>query len=151
MGKEVFNKEEISSDLDKRLKRQQSTPYSKIEMNRKIIHQLVRDRFKSVINFILEDAGIEASIEELGDDYFINMVKAFVPFFDICALCKFDKHCPIQSIVIESTHNLYTKLQQLQPPVDIAPNHTITKCGMFDLIEPTKIMTGYIGVNPTRE
>lgn len=145
MKNEVFVQEEVSGDLKKRLVKQQYTPYSKVDMNRKIVHQIVRDKLKTIINQILQDYGIEAEIETLGDDYFRDLVKSFVPFFELCSLCRSDKHCPVQSIVIESNKKLYSKLQQTQPPIESAPTFTMTKCGMFDLIDVNRLMTGYKG------
>lgn len=144
-GEEYTGKEFIpSSDLRLRLQRQSTIPFSKVEMNRKIIHQLVRDRLKLIINTILDrviDSGNSVGrLDYLGDDYLQELVKAFVPFMDICSLCKLDGKCSIQGMIKEGTHRLYNRLQQSHSDIEVSPSYTIVKCGIFDLVDIHKIL-----------
>jgi len=130
--------EEVSDDLQLRIDRQKETAYSKVEMNRKIIHQVVRDRLLSIINKLIK-GGIELSYLE--DDYFKELVTAFVPFFEVCSLCKYDNKCHIQDTIKSGNISLYTLLQSNHPTIDISPTFTITKCGFWDFIDIKEIIT----------
>ncbi len=150
----------ISSDLSLRIKQQESKPFSKIEMGRSFIHQVVRERLKTIINKMIKDLIIEekerskwseveldfdGKISHISDKQFEELVKAFVPFFEICTLCKADKQCRIQERIIEANMVLYAGLQQAFPNIDISSTFTLCKCGLFEVIDTKKLMSGYAG------
>lgn len=145
--------ESKSSDLLLRIKQQESKPFSKIDMGRSFIHQVVRERLKTVINKMIKESAIKADgdtdfddlVSYISDKEYENLVKAFVPFFEICSLCKADKKCIIQERIIEANMVLYSGMQQAFPDIEISTTFTLCKCGLFEVIDTKKLMSGYDG------
>lgn len=155
-----MEREEMSSDLLVRIKQKESKPFSKIDMGRSFIHQIVRERLKTVINKMIKvsardelekskrsdrEIDFDDLVSYISDEEYKDLVKAFVPFFEICSLCKADKKCIIQERIIESNLVLYAGLQQAFPDVSISTTFTLCKCGLFEVIDTKKVMSGYKG------
>lgn len=159
-----MEREEMSSDLLVRIKQKESKPFGKIDMGRSFIHQVVRERLTTIINKMIKESAtdeLEKSkwsdgeidfddlISYISDEEYEDLVKAFVPFFDVCSLCKADKKCIIQERIIEANLVLYAGLQQAFPDVSISTTFTLCKCGLFELIDTNKLMSGYNGSRNT--
>lgn len=151
----------ISEDLKYRIDRKQEKPFGKVEMGRHFVHYLVRERLKTVINALIKDEILsemdritdydireevtDGIISYIGDKYYDELVKAFVPFFELCSMCKSDKKCSIQERIINANLVVYTGLQQAFPDIDISPTFTICKCGMYEIVDASRLLTGYNG------
>lgn len=123
-----------SRDLQKRL--EHASRSNQAHMNRTIILQLVKARLEKVVTEEMRELGLLEGNQkwEMDDTVFREFVTSFVPYFEICSLCKYDGACSLRESLIEQNKRLFEQLQQDNPTMAMSTNFTITSCGHFDLI-----------------
>ena len=102
-------------------------------MNRHLIIRLVRENINSILRNFLYKRNL-SSDKKLEDGEFKELVEAYVPFFEICSLCKWDNKCGIQNEMRETNEKLYAQLTQ-KYRTEIGLTYTICKCGYFENVQ----------------